>query len=101
MKRARIKKDTIKQMNRSGNYNCDICNASEIREIHHINGRDIPNYNHPSNIANICSNCHTKLHHGQIIIEKWAMTSNGLKLLWHNVDNPSFSGQDSKPYLIP
>lgn len=67
--RYRIKKETRKAMNRSGNIQCDICEEHEILCDHHINGRDIPNANHTSNIAHLCSNCHRKVHEGLIAIE--------------------------------
>ena len=101
MKRPRIKQKIKKIMNRSGICKCDICGQKEILVIHHINGRDIPNYNHPSNRCSICSNCHQKCHEGLIVIEKWLMTSNGIRLFWHSENKESFSGENSSPYLIP
>lgn len=101
MKKYRTR--TIKRTrasNRSGRSPCDICSNLEILEQHHINGRDIPNPNHPSNLASICSNCHTKIHYGKIIIERWIQTSDGLKLYWHNKDEEGFTGEDSKPKLL-
>jgi len=88
-------------MNRSGMVHCDICDTQEILVTHHISGRDIPKPNHPSNLTDICCNCHQKVHSGLIIIEGWFKTTNGLELLWHSVDKESFSGRDSNPYLIP
>jgi hypothetical protein len=97
----KIPKRVRKILNKSGKKPCDICRDAQILEEHHIEGRDIPNFNHPSNLANICSNCHTKVHHGQIIIEKWVQTTKGKELLWHSVNKNSFSGCDSKPHIIP
>lgn len=88
-------------MNRTGTHTCPICLLKNFLVEHHIEGRDIPNPNHSSNLAYICDNCHRKIHEGIIIIEKWAMTSDGQQLLWHSVDKPSLSGEDAKPYIIP
>jgi hypothetical protein len=87
-------------INRSGTCECDICGEPNILEQHHIRGRSIPNANHPSNIANICSNCHTKVHHGIIVIESWLMTTGGAELMWHHYKDESFTGDDAKPYII-
>lgn len=99
--RSRLRQRIRKKMNRSGNIECNICGNKEILIIHHILGRKIRNHNHPSNIANLCSNCHRKCHEGLIIIEGWLKTSNGLQLFWHSVEEESFSGMNSKTYIIP
>lgn len=97
--RARTIKGT-KLSNRSGRFPCDLCSELEILEQHHINGRDIPNPNHPSNLCNICSRCHTKIHYGRIIIERWVQTSGGLELIWHRKNEEGLTGEDSKPKLL-
>lgn len=89
-----------KVINRSGKNYCNICQQKRILVDHHICGRDIPNYNHPSNRADICSNCHADVHYGKIIIEGWFTTSNGKELLWHYKEEESFSGRDAKPHII-
>ena len=96
----KIPKRLRKAINGSGTKPCDICKNVEILEEHHIQGRDIPNANHPSNICSICSNCHTKIHYGKIVVEGWFQSTEGKELLWHVVGDASFSGQDSKPHLI-
>lgn len=96
-----MKKRIRKIFNRSGNGKCNICKKSEILVEHHIEGRDIPNANHPSNIVSICSNCHRLVHEGEVVIEKWIMSTSGHELLWHKKGEPSFSGQDSTTYIIP
>jgi len=98
--RNRISHKKQHVINRSGSKNCDICECKEILETHHIEGRKIPNFNHSSNLCSICPNCHTKVHHGKIIIEKWMKTTNGLKLFWHSGKEESFSGIDSKTHII-
>jgi hypothetical protein len=80
---------------------CDLCGNKNRLEEHHINGRNIPDPNHPSNICAICASCHTLIHEGHIIIEGWMQTTEGLKLIHHSVDGSSFSGWDSKPYIVP
>ena len=97
-----IRNKIRKLMNRSATQECAICGKKGIPlKEHHIQGRDIPNYNHPNNRCSICGNCHDLIHYGIIIIEGWFQTSNGKELLWHEVNKPSFSGQDSISHLIP
>jgi len=95
-----VKKSSKKKMNKSGNMPCDICHDKRILEIHHIRGRKIPNYDHPSNCCYLCPNCHDDIHHGLIVIEDWVSSSNGKELIWHSVDETSFTGKDAKPYII-
>jgi hypothetical protein len=38
------------------------------------------------NLAIICSNCHRRVHAGEVIIEGVFMTSVGVKLFWHSSD---------------
>jgi len=94
-----MKKKNRKIANRTGQIKCPICNTPQILEIHHIEGRDIPNANHSSNLADICPNCHTKVHMGRIIIEGWFQTTSGLELFWHNSGEDSFTGDEAKPYI--
>jgi hypothetical protein len=95
-----VKNKTLKEKNRSGKSLCSICGEEHILETHHIEGRNIPNPNHQFNLANICANCHKEVHWGNIIIEKWVMTSNGMELFWHKKGEKSFSGNDSIPHII-
>lgn len=95
-----MNKITRKKMNRSGKAYCDICNENEILQIHHINGRDLPNSDHPSNLCNICPNCHSRTHYGFIIIERWIRSTNGLRLLWHKKEETGLTGEDSNPPLL-
>ena len=90
---------TIKKRNRSGNFRCDICGEIEFLEEHHIEGRDITKPNHPSNVCNICPNCHYKVHLGKIIIEQWVTTTHGKELLWHHNDENE-TIKDSETYII-
>jgi len=89
-----------RKLNNTGNYNCEICNEQTFLVQHHIQGRKIKNANHKSNLTNICSNCHLKVHKGDIIIEKRVMSSMGEILLWHYKKESSITGEDAKPYTF-
>lgn len=95
-----VKKKNRKIVNRKGIEFCDICKKKNILHGHHINGRDIPNANHISNIANLCPTDHMEVHYGNIIIEKWVMTSIGRELIWHKKGESSLTGEDSTPPLL-
>ena len=87
--------------NRTGNKQCDICHCPNFLVLHHIEGRNIKNKNGKTNLTDICPNCHFLVHQGEIIIEKWTMTSNGMELVWHYKSDESLTGIESKPYIIP
>lgn len=93
-------KEIRKAMNRSGQSPCGMCGAKEFLIEHHISGRDIPNYNHPSNLAYICSNCHMKLHEGSAVIERWVGSTSGKVLSWHMKGEQGVVGADTMPYQI-
>lgn len=95
-----MKRKTQRIINRSGTGKCEICEKQTILVQHHIRGRKIPKPNDPSNLANICSNCHTDVHHGIIVIENRLMTTDGYKLIWHHWRDLSITGDDAKPWLI-
>ena len=88
-------------MNRSCKKECDICRCKGTPlETHHINGREVHNPNHFGNLANICPSCHTLLHFNKIVIEGWVKTTNGLELIWHSINETSFTGNSAKPHLF-
>jgi len=89
-----------RKLNATGKYSCEICEEINILVQHHIQGRNIVNANKHSNLANICSNCHLKIHKGEIIIEKRVMTTIGEVLLWHTNNSPSITGDDSRPHTF-
>jgi predicted HNH restriction endonuclease len=93
-----MKRSIRKKLNASGNCKCEVCDKDNVLVEHHIRGRDIPNANTPSNLANVCSNCHRLIHTGNIIIENRLRTTNGFLLLWHYKKDPSFTGNDAKVY---
>ena len=95
MKRSRIRKK-----NKRLKSECAVCNSKHFLVEHHIKGRMIDNPNHSSNLCYICSNCHYEIHKGNIIVEEWCQSSQGLMLLWHYKENDSFSGRDSTVHLF-
>lgn len=69
---------------------CDIC-AKESKEIHHIKHQckadsrgyiDSTFVNNKNNLMNVCTICHDKIHAGDINIEGYKQTSNGVELFW-------------------
>ena len=90
----KIRQKTRKKMNRSGKSICPICKNEEFLEEHHLEGRDKDYSNKTFNKANICSNCHTRIHELDIVVEGWFMTSEGLQLLWHKQGDDSFTGKE-------
>lgn len=94
-----MRREIRRKINSSGSGICDICKQRSFLVEHHIEGRDIPNPNHKSNLCRICDNDHRRTHNGSIIIEKWALTDEGLKLLWHYKDEESLTGINAKPYV--
>jgi hypothetical protein len=91
---------TRRKLNATGKFPCEICQEFNFLVQHHIKGRAIKNPNKHNNLANICSNCHLKIHKGEIIIEKRAMTTSGEILLWHKANEASITGEDSHPYTF-
>jgi len=89
-----------RKLNATGSYPCEICQELNFLIQHHIQGRNIKNPHKHHNLANICSNCHLKVHKGEIIIEKRVMTTTGETLLWHTPDKPSVTGEDAKPHIF-
>ena len=86
--------------NRSGKQICPLCDNREVLVEHHLRGREIPNAEHTSNKANICPNCHHRVHLGLVVIEGWFTTSSGRKLFWHKQGHPSLTGEEAIPYIM-
>jgi hypothetical protein len=89
-----------KIVNRSGIRECDICHKPLLLEEHHINGRNIPDFNQEFNKCNICPLCHYKVHLKILIIEQWFMSSDGRILLWHKKDDTPITDRESTPHII-
>jgi hypothetical protein len=99
--KKKISRKQKKKINRSGKFCCPICEEQKILQEHHIRGRNIPNENHPSNLAYICANCHVECHEDMIVIEGWFMTTSGRELFWHKKGDEGFTGEVARPYIIP
>jgi len=87
-------------LNASGKAPCEVCKEEHFLVQHHILGRKIARANKPNNLANLCSNCHLKVHKAEIIIEKKVMSTAGYTLLWHSKEEQSITGEDAKPYTF-
>jgi len=78
---------------------CNICGLSEITlDKHHIQSVSEGGTNDNSNIADICPNCHRKVHSGLLVIEGWFLTTDGMKLLHHNIDEISITDRQPSCY---
>lgn len=58
-------------------------------------------FNRTYNRCNICPNCHRNIHEGVVVVEGWFLTMNGYDLIWYKKGEDSFTGRESKPYIIP
>lgn len=92
-------KEARKSLNRSGIEKCQCCEEPNILIEHHINGRNIPDFDKFWNLCYICANCHNKVHFGLILIEGWFMTTNGLQLIWRHVQDKPITGSVTTPPL--
>jgi len=90
-----MSKHNIRKYHREGNNKCPICNYQGKLVCHHINGRNIPNYDDTWNHAWICPNCHDLVHDNKIIVEMKQMGT----IIWHHVNEESITGNDAKPYI--
>ncbi len=95
-----MRRKNRRKLNYSGIAECEICGAAEILVQHHIRGREIQNADHYSNLANICSNCHTKVHHGIVVIENRHATTTGYILVWHYYKDKSITGNDASVFTF-
>jgi heterodisulfide reductase subunit B len=96
-----VNRENRKTINKSGTAICRICKNNDFLHTHHIQGRNILNSEHFSNLVDICPSCHNKVHMGEIIVERWVMTSDGIDLMWHKKGEDSFTGENASPHLIP
>lgn len=90
----------VRKLKTKVKFPCNVCKEKKYLVEHHINGRDIPDPHHKSNLVAVCQDCHYEIHLGNIIIESWVMTSSGYTLMWHKKGDESFTGSDSIPHLI-
>lgn len=95
-----MRRHKLKKRNSTGKHPCDVCKNITFLHEHHINGREIPNPNHISNLCSICPTCHDLVHRGKIIIEGYVYTSNGMELISRKCDQESLTNNDSKPPIF-
>ena len=103
MEDPRLTLEDRRFINRTGTKVCDICQQPEILVQHHLNGREVRNWNQSWNICDICDNCHRKLHINstqRLVIEGWFGTTHGRQLVWRKYFDEPITGQESTPPLI-
>ena len=91
-------KHSVHTRNRSGKMPCDICHEPNYLDVHHIGGKNIPNAEHRSNLANLCQNCHRRVHEGNLIIIGHILGSDGYSLVWAKAGELSV---DDIPFATP
>lgn len=76
------KRTMIKIMHRL-NIPCSLCGWNEwTSDIHHINGKKIPDCDNHNNLSYICPNCHRLVHAGKITKDKLIALSDYLGDRW-------------------
>lgn len=73
----------LKAYRRSGFKVCAICSKVGMLERHHINGRKLNKAHSKWNVCDMCPNCHSDTHLGNLVVEGWFNTSDGYQLIWH------------------
>jgi hypothetical protein len=84
---------------RSGKMICPLCDKQGLLVEHHLHGRDIPGSQMAWNRCYICASCHDEVHKGMIVIEKWAQTSEGKKLMFRRAGEEAIVDEGAKPHL--
>lgn len=82
-----LTKKSARAMARSGTSICPTCDTRRLLVEHHINGREVDDWDKPWNRAYICAGCHDDVHHDRLVIEGYEMTTEGRKLVWHRKDS--------------
>lgn len=65
---------------------CEVCseNNKKILDAHHVIPRSDPrSTDKRDNLICVCSNCHRRIHAGEVIIEGWYSTTQGKVWFWH------------------
>jgi hypothetical protein len=89
----------MKIMARSGKAICPICSNQRFLVEHHIHGRKIEEKNRKFNRVWLCGACHDSVHQGQTVIEGWASTSEGKKLLFRDRNEAPIANEGARPHL--
>ncbi len=79
--------------------NCCVCDK-KAEDVHHIKFQCTANSNNiidthivkdvKSNLVSLCKKCHNEVHNGQLIINGYIQTSNGVKLDYKYISNDEF-----------
>lgn len=76
---------------------CECCGKNELLEIHHIISKCFGGTNKKENLIQICSSCHSKIHHDKtIVIEGKFMTTDGYKFIIRKSNEESITGEEVK-----
>ena len=94
-----MSKKNLKAFARSAQRSCDVCKHYFPLVRHHLNGREIPKYDEPFNVAEVCPNCHQDIHSGEVVVEGWMQTSVGRELIWRNKNSDPVTDRSCTPYL--
>lgn len=78
---------------------CEIC-KNTAHHRHHIISKSKGGNNKKNNLVHLCASCHVEVHKGNLVIEGWFMTTNGLQLIWHKKEETSITGVSPDVYLI-
>jgi hypothetical protein len=78
---------------------CPICHQKTRLIEHHLNGRQVLDWNKSWNVAHICATDHDAVHVGEIEIEGWVSTSSGQELAWHKRGEPNKYLESATPKL--
>lgn len=96
-----MSKKNIHKAMMSGDGQCAIDNSYRgPLDKHHINGRDVPDWDSPWNVVYVSPNIHRKIHEGEIIVEGWFQSSRGRTLIWHKKNENSITNFCSTPHII-
>ena len=96
-----MSKNNVHKAMMSGHGECSIDkNYCGPLDKHHINGREIRNWDSSWNIVYVSPNVHRLIHEGEIILEGWFSTSHGRDLLWHKKGETAITETVSNPYII-
>ena len=95
-----VSKKNYRKFKRSGTERCPIKDTVGPLVEHHIRGHDVPDADAPWNVAWISPDAHDEVHSDppKIIIEGWAMTTDGRQLLWHRAGEQPVT-TDARPPL--